>query len=108
MVSTSTRAGGSSAVTRRVASMPSSPGMRMSISTTSGLQLACLLDRLAPVGGLADDVDVGLGAEDHPKPGADEALVVGEQNADHRADSGNRARTRKPPSGFAPASSSPP
>jgi len=39
VVSISTRAGGepSSAITRRVASIPSSCGIRMSISTTSGL-----------------------------------------------------------------------
>jgi hypothetical protein len=36
----------------------------------------------------------GSAFEDHPEAGADEALVVGEQDADHRADpSGSRART---------------
>ena len=33
-------------------------------------------DGLAAVCGLPDDLDVGLGLEDHPEPGADECLVV--------------------------------
>ena len=68
--------------------------MRMSISTTSGARLLGLGDRLAAVAGLADDLDVGLGLEDHAEPRAHQALVVGEQDADHRADpSGSRARS---------------
>jgi hypothetical protein len=51
-------------------------------------------NRLATVGGLPDDVDVLLGLQDHPEPGPDQALVVGQQDLDHRADpSGSRART---------------
>ena len=72
------------ASTRRVASMPSSSGMRMSISTTSGCEPLGLLDRLQAVGGLADHVEVVLGVEDHPEPGAHERLVVGDQHP-HRA-----------------------
>jgi hypothetical protein len=35
---------------------------------------------LAPVTGLPDDVDFGLGGEKHPEAGADQGLVVDEQN----------------------------
>ncbi len=40
--------------------------------------------RLAAVGGLADDVEVVLGVEDHLEAGADERLVVCDQDANHR------------------------
>ena len=51
-------------------------------------------DGLVAVARLADDLDVRLGLEDHPEAGADEALVVCEQDADHRAEpSGSRARS---------------
>ena len=79
-----TRVGESSsraATTRRVASMPSSSGMRMSISTTSGFSRRGHVDRLHAVDGLADHVDVVLGVEDHPEAGADERLVVGDHDA---------------------------
>ena len=50
-----------------------------------GAELARERDRLAPVGGLADHLDAGLGVEDHPQPGADELLIVGDEHADaHR------------------------
>ena len=51
------------------------PGIRTSISTTSGAARAATRDRLGAVGGLADDLDVRLGVEDHagsrpaPAPG---------------------------------------
>ena len=35
-----------------------------------------------PVGGLADDLDVGLGVEDHAQSGAHDVLVVGDQDPD--------------------------
>ena len=38
-------------------------------------------DRLGAVGGLADDLDVGLRVEDHAEPRAHEVLVVGDQHA---------------------------
>jgi hypothetical protein len=50
-------------------------------------------DRLGAVARLADDLDVGLRAQDHAKARAHEALVVGEQDADHRA-AGSGSRTR--------------
>ena len=66
----------------------------MSIRTTSGLELGRLTDRLVAVVGLADDLDVGLALEDHPETGADEALVVREEDADHPGSpNGRRARS---------------
>ena len=87
--------------------------MRMSISTTSGLQPARELDRLGAVGGLADDVEVVLGVEDHAEAGAHERLVVGDQHARHALDPltlrQREARAdAKAAAGRGPASSSPP
>ena len=82
--------------------------MRTSISTTSGRSSPARADRLAAVGGLADDLDVGLGVEDHPEAGAHERLVVGEQDADHRARprrSGRPRADREAAAGRGPASS---
>ena len=58
---------------------------------------AKLLDRLAAVAGFADDLDVGLGLEQHAKAGPDQPFVVGQQDADAHGGplgSGRRARTR--------------
>ena len=53
------------------------------------------VDRVAAVRRFADDLDLGLGVEDHAEPGAHECLVVDEQHADHDAAStGSCARTR--------------
>ena len=89
----------------RVASIPSTRGMRTSISTTSGSQRRVPPRPPRRRRGLADDLELRVRAEDHPEPGPDEPLVVGEQDADH---SGSRARTAKPPSGAGPLASSPP
>ena len=53
-------------------------------------------DRLGAVGGLADDLDVVAGVEDHAEAAAHERLVVGDQDADAHgaASSGSRAWTR--------------
>jgi hypothetical protein len=59
-----------------------------------GLELGRALGRLGAVAGLADHLEVRLAGQDHAKPGAHQALIVGEQDADHRAGpSGRRART---------------
>jgi hypothetical protein len=42
-----------------------------------------LIDAGSAVGRLADHLEVGLGAQDHPEPGAQEWLVVDDQDADH-------------------------
>ena len=68
---------------RRVASMPSTPGIRTSIRTTSGRRRPASLDRLVPVLGLADDLDVVLAVEDRAEAAAHERLVVGDQDANH-------------------------
>ena len=79
---TLTPARSSSAEMRRVASRPSTPGIRMSIRTTSARSAAGQVDRLLAVGGLADDLQVPGGVDEDPEPGADQGLVVGEQDPD--------------------------
>ncbi len=62
-------------------------------------------------GGLADDLEPRLAAEDHPQSRPDQLLVVDEHHRDrHEAtSSGNRACTRKPaPTESRPATSVPP
>src|SRR5438128_1206530 len=61
--------------------MPSTSGMRTSIRTTWGWRRGGLVDRLPPIRGLADDLDVALGLEDHPEPRAHERLIVSDQHA---------------------------
>ena len=74
---------------------------------------AHLVDRLPPVGRLADDLEVRLGAEHRGEPGAHQLLVVSDDDPDrHRgtaatAGTGIRACTRKP-SAVGPAWTSPP
>ena len=99
-----TRAGLPEATIRRVASMPSTSGMRTSISTTSGVAARPSATASRAVGGLADDLEVGLGVEDHAEAAAHERLVVGEHDARSltTASSGRRAWTRKPPLGQRP------
>ena len=95
-MSISTRGGASPARSRRVASSPSITGIRMSIRTTSGRVRLLGVDGLRAVAGLGDDADLRVGLEDHPEAGADERLVVGDQDADGHAgtpaSSGRRAR----------------
>ena len=58
------------------------PGIRTSISTTSGWHSSACEHGLLAVGGLARDDQVGLGLEDHPEPGADQRLVVDDEDPD--------------------------
>ena len=87
------------------------------MTTTSGSQPPDGVDRGLAVGRLADDLDVRLVREDHPEAGADELLVVDEEDADRhrqapadgavgRRSAGGR-ETRNPP-GTGPASKRPP
>ena len=62
----------------------------------------------APVGGLADDLDAGLGVEDHRQAGPDHFLIVGDQHPDHRPALGRVALTVQPSPGPGPASNVPP
>ena len=73
-----------SRVISRVASSPSMPGIRMSMSTTSGpWAAACDTGRLA-VGGLADHGDAVGGVEDDAESRADQLLVVDDEHPDRR------------------------
>ena len=61
------------------------------------------------VGCRTDDLDVVAGVEQRRETRADQALVVGEQDADHGAGlTGRRALTRNPPPGRNPADRLPP
>jgi hypothetical protein len=51
-----------------------------------GCELAGACEGLESVGRLADDLDVLLGFEDHPKAAAHERLVVGDEHPDHGLD----------------------
>ena len=101
---------------RRVASTPSMPGIRTSISTTSGCSAAASATASRAVGRLADDLEVGLGLEDHAEAHAQQLLVVDEQDrgAAHAgaacagaAADVSRVRTRQPPPARGPASTTP-
>ena len=94
-------------VSRRVASMPSRRGMRMSMRTIVGAQAARLVDGLAAVGGLADHLDVRRRLQQLAKARADQRLVVGDEDARAHA-SGRRAWIAKPPPSRAPVSRRPP
>ena len=71
--------GSASARTCLVALMPSVPGMRMSMSTTSG-KLPAPPGRRRPVVGLAHHVHVVGRGQDHPQPGSYQRVVVDEQH----------------------------
>src|SRR5262249_1504833 len=86
-----------------------------------GAQTGGLGDGLPAVHGLADDLDVGLGVQQHGEPGPHHALVVGHHHADRHAassgswssseglaPSGSPAGTRTPLSAAGPASRCPP
>src|SRR3954454_3495365 len=73
-------------------------------------QLADHLHGLLPVLGLAHDLDLGLGLQDHLEAGAHERLVISDQHS-YQCSSrskGSLACTPKPPSFLYPASISPP
>ena len=64
--------------------MPSSTGIRISIRTMSGPQLAASLHGLLTVRRGCDDGEVALGLEKRGEAGAYSLLVVGDEGADHR------------------------
>ena len=84
--------------------MPSQRGIRRSIRTTSGRARAGERDGLLAVGGGPDHLDAVEQAEQRAEALAHDALVVGEQHADH---AGSHSSTQKP-SSVGPASSRPP
>jgi len=59
-----------------------------------GAQLGGAPHGLGTVGGLADHLEVVLHREDEGEPGADELLVVDEQDGRHGVSSGSGMRTR--------------
>src|SRR5215470_20320468 len=72
-------------------------------------------DRLPAVLGLADDLQVRPGFQDHPEPAADQGLVIAQQHPDGhdgpalpRASTGKATLTAKPPPGRGPAWHVPP
>ena len=87
----------------------------MSISTTSGSCSATACATSLAVGGLADDRDVLGAAEHHRQPGADERVVVDDQDADRpvtpataaRRAAGSRRSPSSPCSSWPPASVGP-
>ena len=95
---------------RRVASMPSTCGMRTSISTTSGRARATSSTASRPSAASPTTAMSGLALQDHAEPGAHHRLVVDQDDADrhgggvHRE---GRPRTRQPPPGRGPAVSCP-
>ena len=69
-----------------------------------GPELSGQVHGVGPVGRRTDDLDVVAGVEQRLETGADQALVIGEQDPDHRAGpAGRRALTRNPPPGRNPA-----
>ena len=65
--------------------MPSMTGIRMSMSTTSGCGRCGELDAVAPSPASPDELEVGLGVDQHPDAGAEQRLVVDERDADRRS-----------------------
>ena len=89
------------ASSRRVASMPSSSGMRTSIRTTSGARRCASAIASQPVGGLADDLDVLLaprGSCESPPARAPGRRRSGRARS-LGASTGSRARSSYPPLG---------
>ena len=66
-----------------VASMPSTPGMRTSMSTTSGRRAAVMLTPAAPSPASPTTVMSVFGLEDHPEAHPHQRLVIDEQDPDH-------------------------
>ena len=97
VVSISTRTLPPSAATiRRVASIPSRCGMRMSSTATSGRLARAASTACSPSAASATTVMSGSVVDDLAQAAADERLVVGEQDADAHAPPpaiGSRART---------------
>ena len=112
MVRTRTRGARLADVSRRVASMPSMPGIRMSIRTTSGLLLLAGPDGLGAVGGGAEHGEVRLRVEQAANP----ARTTSWSSATTipmvtRASGSARwqvASTQNPPPAAAPVRSDPP
>ena len=86
VVRISTRGAWSSSVSCRGASMPSVPGIRMSIRTTSGLRSRQVRTASAPSAAVAEHVEVRLRVEHRGEPGPHHLVVVGDDDADGHDD----------------------
>ncbi len=98
------------AVIWRVASMPSSTGIRTSMRTMSGLAARATFDRLRAIGRLARHPQPGRRGDDAAESRPDQGLVVGHRDGDGHGvppGSGRVAITWNPPSGSGPAVKSP-
>ena len=85
MVSTRTRGGSGSAVTARVASIPSTSRHPDVHQDDVGRQLARTARRRPGRHRPRPTISrSGSADEDHPQPGADQRLVVGQEHPDHR------------------------
>jgi ABC transporter len=113
VVSTTTTGGLPSLTIRSIAAIPSSTGMRRSISTTSGLLRTTALHARRAVVRLAHDLDVGCGAEDRAQVRAHHRLVVDDNDPGRATGSavgtydGMAASRQNPPSGVPLARSVP-
>src|SRR5262249_59676397 len=76
------------------------------------LGLRSQTNRPPAVLGLADDLQVRPGFQDHPEPAADQGLVIAQQHPDGHdgpsPGSGKATRTANPPPGRGPAAHVPP
>ena len=84
LVSATTSTSGKRCLTSAVAAIPSITGISRSIRTTSGSERLDLLDRAAPVVGLAHDLDVVEELEEAEQAAPDDGVVVDEQDPDPR------------------------
>ncbi len=79
--------GTASEVMARVASMPSRSGILMSMTTRSAGVVRARSTACWPGGRLTGHLHVGGRADEHGERAADQVLVIGEQDADHRGPS---------------------
>ena len=91
-VSTTTATAGCPSAIRRVASIPSRTGISRSISTTSGCCSAHEPDGLLAVLGGADELDVVERRREVLEPGADDGMVIRDEESDHRCGSSSVKR----------------
>ena len=97
------------AASRRVASMPFNSGIATSMTTMSGRSSSASCDGLAAVAGFADDLHVGLRAEDHLEALADHRVIVSQQDSDaFHCGSGLALQLEHPRPGASGSSASPP
>ena len=82
VVSATTTGGSGSSLIRSIAVSPSTPGMRRSMSTTSGRSRRTASTAAAPSWASLDDLQVVGGAEDRAQVRADHRLVVDDHHPD--------------------------